>query len=335
MANKTEGSQTSNPAPMSQGNQVKLGFELEGVTIPLSRILPLKPVAEQARKTPKYAAILASVREVGVIEPLMIHPLPGTDGQYLLLDGHLRIEALKELGYTEVFCLVSTDDEAYTYNHRVNRLPPIQEHFMIIRALERGISEERIARALHVDVKQIRSRRDMLRGICPEAVALLKNTPMASGPVGHLRAVKPARQVEIVEMMTMVANFTGPYCQALVAATPQDQRAKAANCSSKAVFSSGDLARVQHEVETLQRGLQTYEESYGRNFLQLVGVRGYLSRLLGNQRVARFISTRYSDLFSGFKQIVASTSFGEEGPPIPSPGTPKRAGRRSRSMPSA
>ena len=309
MADRTEGPQASNPAPVSQGNQVKLGFELEGVTIPLSGILPLKPVGEQAKKTPKYAAILASVREVGVIEPPVVRPLPGTDGQYLLLDGHLRIETLKELGCTEALCLISTDDEAYTYNHWVNRLPPIQEHFMIIRALEHGISEERIARAIHVNVKQIRSRRDMLRGICQEAVVLLKNTPMAAGPTRHLRAVKPARQVEIVEMMTMVANFTGPYCQALVAATPKDQRVRAANSGSKAVFSSGDLARVQHEVEALQRGLQTYEESYGRNFLQLVGVRGYLSKLLGNQRVARFLSTRYSDLFSGFQQIVESTSF--------------------------
>jgi hypothetical protein len=32
------------------------------------------------------------------------------------------------LGETEADCLISTQDESYTYNARVNRLNPIQEH---------------------------------------------------------------------------------------------------------------------------------------------------------------------------------------------------------------
>jgi ParB-like chromosome segregation protein Spo0J len=37
---------------------------------------------------------------------------------YLLLDGHIRLEMLKEIGETQVRCLVATDDEAFTYNKR-------------------------------------------------------------------------------------------------------------------------------------------------------------------------------------------------------------------------
>lgn len=70
-----------------------------------------------------------------------------TTGQYLLLDGHVRLVALTELGFTEAPCLVATDDEAYTYNSRINRLSTIQEHFMIRRAIERGVSTERLAKA--------------------------------------------------------------------------------------------------------------------------------------------------------------------------------------------
>jgi hypothetical protein len=33
---------------------------------------------------------------------------------------HARIEALKDRGKTDVACLISTDDEAFTYNKRVN-----------------------------------------------------------------------------------------------------------------------------------------------------------------------------------------------------------------------
>jgi hypothetical protein len=35
---------------------------------------------------------------------------------------------------------VSTDDEAFTYNKRISRIAPIQEHRMILKAIERGVS---------------------------------------------------------------------------------------------------------------------------------------------------------------------------------------------------
>lgn len=35
-------------------------------------------------------------------------------------------------------CLISDDDEAFTYNHKVNQLSAIQEHFMILRAINAG-----------------------------------------------------------------------------------------------------------------------------------------------------------------------------------------------------
>jgi hypothetical protein len=60
------------------------------------------------------------------------------------------LEALKLGGATEVDCLVSTDDEAFTYNKRVNRIAIIQEHRMILKAIENGVSEARIAKSLNV-----------------------------------------------------------------------------------------------------------------------------------------------------------------------------------------
>ena len=63
---------------------------------------------------------------------------------------------------TEVRCLIAKDDEAFTYNKRINRLATIQEHFMIVRAIERGVSEDSLAKALNLDVRAIRRRRTML-----------------------------------------------------------------------------------------------------------------------------------------------------------------------------
>lgn len=54
-----------------------------------------------------YGAIRASSKEVGMIEPLMVHPHRASTGKYILVDGHLRYFALKELGETEAECVVS------------------------------------------------------------------------------------------------------------------------------------------------------------------------------------------------------------------------------------
>ena len=36
----------------------------------------------------------------------------------------------------QVPCLISKDDEAFTYNKRINRLATVQEHYMILKAIE-------------------------------------------------------------------------------------------------------------------------------------------------------------------------------------------------------
>ncbi len=95
------------------------------------------------------------------------------------MDGHLRCYALREIGISEVECLVSTEDESFTYNARINRLSPIQEHAMITRAVKNGVAAERIASALDLDVKEIKSHLNMLRGIHEEAVVALRKRRVA------------------------------------------------------------------------------------------------------------------------------------------------------------
>jgi ParB-like chromosome segregation protein Spo0J len=64
------------------------------------------------------------LKHVGVIEPLVVYPRG--PGDYLLLDGHVRLEILKSIGMKEVKCLLATDDEAYTYNRHVNHIPAVK-----------------------------------------------------------------------------------------------------------------------------------------------------------------------------------------------------------------
>ena len=173
----------------------------------------MKKLWPGARATEKYKRIVASIQEVGIIEPLVVYPHAGSSGQYILLDGVVRLDILKELGEESVECIVALDDEAYTYNHKVSQLSAIQEHFMIMEAIRRGASEDRIAKALNVDVASIRRKRDLLEGICPEAVALLKEKRACAGAFRELRKVKPMRQIEIAELMVAANCFSTQVCQ--------------------------------------------------------------------------------------------------------------------------
>src|ERR1035441_2134527 len=100
--------------------QVRVGFNPRGMTIPIVNILPAKQLKPIVKASQKYHQILSSVREVGIIEPLIVFPQNGNSGTYLLLDGHVRLQVLKDLGQTHAPCLIATDDEAYTYNKRVS-----------------------------------------------------------------------------------------------------------------------------------------------------------------------------------------------------------------------
>jgi ParB-like chromosome segregation protein Spo0J len=142
-----------------------LGFVPEPLLLPLSSVLPSRKTPDGLQTSRKFRQILASIEAVGLIEPLSIGK-PDRAGQYMLLDGHTRLVALKQLGFEKAPCLVATDDESYTYNNRVNRLATIQEHVMIRRAVERGVTPEKLAKALDVDISHIMKKLSLLDGVC-------------------------------------------------------------------------------------------------------------------------------------------------------------------------
>jgi hypothetical protein len=83
----------------------------------------------------------------------------------------------------------------------ISRLATVQEHLMIVRAIERGVSEDKLAKALNMDVKAIRRRRTMLAGICPEVVDMFKDKSVNPNTFEILRKMKPMRQLEAAELM--------------------------------------------------------------------------------------------------------------------------------------
>ena len=187
---------------------IRAAFESETVSVDLADLVPLRQIEPKVLKGPKFHQILSSVQEVGIIEPPTVVRQEGGTGKYYLVHGYLRVEALRILEVPSVICLVATDDEVYTGNKRINRLAPIQEQRMIVKAIERGVSEERIAQVLNLNVSSIRRKRSRLDGICPEAANLLRDRQCPYETFRCLKKMKPLRQIEAVELMVGMNNFS-------------------------------------------------------------------------------------------------------------------------------
>ena len=284
---------------------VRAAFELVGVTLPLTAIHPIRQVKSVDSAFGKYRAMLASIREVGVIEPLIVFPQKGSRTAFFLMDGHMRMKALLELGRTEAFCLIASDDDTFTYNAKVNRLSVIQEHAMILRAIENGVTAAQIAKALDIDVTKIKRNLTLLDGIHPDAIELLKSRPITAGSLKVFRKVKAVRQIDMAQLMVSGNNYTRAYAEALIIGTHSDQLVEAGKGKTIRGMSPEEIARMEKEMETLERDYRIHQEQFGENALHLNAAQRHVKRLLENPKVKRFMSNRYPELLEEFEELVA------------------------------
>ena len=278
------------------------GFEHTTLRIPISEIMPMREVPSTVRKSAKYKQIAASIAEVGIIEPPVVFRDRVNRAQYNLLEGHVRLAILLERGETEVVCLIALEDEAFTYNKRVSRMATIQEHRMILNAVKKGVSEERLARALNVNIGNIRAKRNLLTGICPEAVDLLRDKHVPMNVFIELRRMKPMRQIAAAEMMVAMNKYSTNYAKSIVAATAEEdlveQKRKAVRGLAEA-----QIELMSRESAQLDRDFKLIEQSYGADHLDLVLATGYLGSLLRSAPLVRYLVQHHPQLLAEFQKI--------------------------------
>ncbi|MGO8925919.1 MAG: plasmid partitioning protein RepB C-terminal domain-containing protein [Limisphaerales bacterium] len=285
---------------------MKIGSEMRKIVVPLSDILPLRQVNDPQSNIKRYRTIRASIKEVGLIEPLVVYPQKGSPGKYLLLDGHLRHFALKDLGVPAAECIVARDDECFTYNARVNRLNPIAEHKMIMKAVQQGVKPEKIAAALNLKVADVKSSMSLLDGINEAAADLLKDRPISPQAIRLMRRVTGLRQIEIAELMLSANNFTKNYAEAMILTTPKDQLVNPEEPKRKEGLTREEIGKMEVEMEALERDLKAVERNYGENMLNLALAKGYTKKLLENAKVVRFLNGNYRDMLSEFETLAAA-----------------------------
>jgi hypothetical protein len=286
---------------------IRISFAQEVLTLRIDEILPLRPMTARITAGKKYERIAASILEIGVIEPLVVSARDRS-GRYMLLDGHLRLHALREHDIETVPCIVSDDDEAFTYNKRVNRLATVQEHYMIARALDRGTPASMIAAAFGMDEKVVMRRRNLLDGIAPEAIEILKDRSVNQQVFNILRKFKPHKQFATAELMAAMNNFTASYARAILAAARQEDLAKPDKPKKVAGMSKEQMARMERELENLNRDFRAVDATFGDDVLQLVLSARYLQRLIENDNVIAYLESRHPDIADEFRTIVSAAT---------------------------
>lgn len=287
-------------------SKVPQAFVPDVMQVPLDKILPSRRLPTLLGSV-KFRQIVSSIESVGVIEPLSVSLADAAEGQYLLLDGHVRLLALHELGADVAPCLLASDDEAYTYNTRINRLSTIQETRMLQEAVAKGVSREHLAQTLNIDISSLLKKLKLLDGICVEAAAMLKDRQFSPEISRLLRKMKATRQIECIDLMLSANSLTVNYAEALLATTPAELLVDGSKPEMRGVTPE-QMTRMEREMQNLQSQYKLIEDNYADDVLNLVVAQGYLNKLLANEAVSRFIAQQRPDIFEQFQSIVTMNS---------------------------
>ena len=68
------------------------------------------------------------------------------------------------------------------------------------------------------------------------------------------------------------------------------------------------ISRMEGELSRLQEAISSIQDSYGQDHLHLTVVKGYLRKLITNDRVARYLEQYQPELFIEFQKIAEMTS---------------------------
>ncbi|MEJ1165679.1 plasmid partitioning protein RepB C-terminal domain-containing protein [Variovorax sp. CCNWLW186] len=196
----------------------------------------------------------------------------------------------------------------WSYNNRINRLSSVQEHFKMRRAIDRGISPERLSKALCVDLGQINRKVTLLDGVCPEAVDLLKDRQFSPEVTAALRRMKPARQVEAVELMIAANSITVSYARALELASAKEMLAAGKRPRKGRGIDQEQVDRMEREMSGVQDQYRMIEQGFGEDTLNLVLARGYVAKLVDNKSVFRYLERNHGAVLEQVVGLVNSTS---------------------------
>lgn len=271
----------------------------EARDIPIIRLRPLRDRQVSQRESDR---ILASIKAIGLIEPLIVFP-EGED--FVITEGVQRYRALLELGTEIAPCIIGKQREAFTGNRMVNRVSPVQENRMIEKSLEE-LDEKTIAEALGLSGIAHRMKRTLLKQLAPEAAAAFDQGAITRTCALELTHVKPDRQNEILTAMKGYKEYSVAFARSLILKTPPALRAtrkgRKRNPWNKSAQRKNDLLKKLSEAEQKH---DFYSRLYKQYTIDLLRLAIYARALLTNGRVREYVVQHHPDIVARFEVIIA------------------------------
>jgi ParB family transcriptional regulator, chromosome partitioning protein len=181
--------------------------DLRPATVALSQLyFDLDHNSRQGTDEPAMVELINSIEHNGLITPLTVRPSK-TTGNYYVIDGHRRLEALNRLyGHkreeTHVPVLVRAVDDAnaraLSLAANIVRLPlhPADQYKAFAAMLDEGMEEGEIATRFHLPVKDVQ-RVLALGRVIPAALALYKEGRIDADTVKLFASVSEERQLAV------------------------------------------------------------------------------------------------------------------------------------------
>lgn len=281
---------------------IKYCFGDKCIDFDITLLTASKTLPNNVKISTKYKQIVRSIKEIGLVEPIVICILD--NGKTLkILDGHLRVEALKELKIPVVPSLISQDEESYTYNKHVNRLSPIQEQRMLKKAVESGVSLNKLEAVLGITADTLQSKFNLLNGICDETATILAEKHVPYTVFNVLKKMKPIRQIEVANIMTALNNFTRKFALSLLHTSLPEHLINPKTASSEQQDVRKNIERLEREMASVQIETQKLEEHYAANNLKFSITKSHIESLLNNTKVLHWLIDNEPEYLNELKKI--------------------------------
>ncbi len=212
------------------------------VSVPGARLLQLDPAtivpnANQPRSVfdpDDLAELVYSVREFGVLQPIVVRPHPETAGTYELVMGERRLRATKEAGLDTIPAVVkdTANDamlrDALLENLHRSQLNPLEEASAYQQLLaDFGITQEELASRIGRSRPQISNTLRLLK--LPEQVQVRVASGVLSA--GHARAILSVGDAEGMQRLAekiVNEDLSVRAAEAAASASPKPARVKPA-----------------------------------------------------------------------------------------------------------
>jgi ParB family chromosome partitioning protein len=280
----------------SNGN----GKLVNGLDIPMVKLVPR---TERKLNAKDRRRLEASLRAVGLIDPLIVFPL---DDHYEILDGVVRYYILLEMGVETVPCLLWHQRDGFTGNRMVNQLSPAQEMRMLRKSLEE-LDEKTIAEALGMAGISHRLNPGLQKKLEPTVNKAFGAGKLTLQCAKELTHVKPDRQAEILKLMDSCKDHSVTFAKGLVLKTPAAKRVKTNGTKTpwaQADAKKSDLLKKLQEAEQQQDFYSGLYRHYTTNLLKLVI---YVRSMLANERVQAYLQEHHPLQLESLEQVINST----------------------------